>query len=60
MMKKLNSYKLLLVFVFGFLANPQSIWADDDINKPDSTVIAGQYSVSDNFEGLGKPADIGC
>lgn len=59
-MRKLNNYKLLLVFITGLLANPQNIWADDDINNPDVTVIVGQYSVSDNFETLGTPADIGC
>ena len=64
-MRKLNSYKLLLVFITGLLANPQIAWADDDINKaepvkPDAIVAVGQYSVSNNFEALGKPADIGC
>ncbi len=64
-MRKLNSYKLLLVLATGLLSNPQSIWANDDINKaapvkPDAIVAVGQYSVGNNFEALGKPADIGC
>ena len=59
-MRKLNSYKLLLVLATGLLSNPQSIWANDDIYKPDTIVFSGQYSVGDNFEALGKPTDIGC
>ena len=64
-MRKLNNYRLLLVCITGLLSNPQIAWAGDDINKaepvkPDAVVTVGQYSVSNNFEALGKPADIGC
>lgn len=67
-MRKLNRYKLLLVYVTGLLYYSANAWAHDINNdgsnegngyKPD-TIIASQYSVSDDFENLGKPADIGC
>ena len=59
-MRRLNSYKLLLVLITGLFVSPQAALANHDTNKPDPTVTVGQYSVSDNFKTLGKPADIGC
>ena len=34
--------------------------SDDRTRKPTIVMIAGQYSVSDNFESLGEPPSVGC